>query len=262
MNIHALILSRFVATEDDFNEWLIHHLSLGFSHVHVFDNGVPFDLRKACSCYSKELVSYEKVEGPICQYDLYDKYIKAHKPDYVMPIDDDEYLWLAPEFKTIGDLLEHYGNPDCFGIRWKFLFPKNFSDPRVGRVLDYCTVQNDFVTAHFFWNGEQYIKCVVKCKEYVRWIDAKEGFSRNHIPVTRSDAGALLSNGTRTNRQRVENLHNEPVRLIHCPYKGYDEFIKTRGQARLSVCRRQPRVRHAPLKFLKWLEAEHERQTA
>ena len=255
----AILLTRYFQQESDFDEWVQHHLSLGFSHVHVFDNGTAFNLEAACKKYGNS-VSYEKVEGHVCQYVLYEKYIKGCNAEYVMPIDDDEYLWLAPEFTTIVDLLEHYGNPDCFGIRWKYMFPKRYNRVRNVPVLKYCT-ENDTTASRFFF-GDNTIKCIVKCSEFVRYMDSGESMRRNHIPVTKTDAGALLWDGRRTTSQTVRDLKDEPVRLLHCPYKGHDEFLNTRGRDRHGVSRRQDVIRKGKLHFLKWLEKDYERQTA
>lgn len=258
----ALLLTRFIVRKADFDEWVVHHLSLGFGRVHVFDNGVPFNLEEACLKYDREQVSYEKVEGPVCQYKLYERYIKGCSADYVMPIDDDEYLWLAPEFDTIGDLLEHYGNPDCFGIRWKYMFPKRFDSVRNVPVLKYCTEQNKKAARFFCMGGDRMIKCIVRPDQFVKYIPADDGNMRDVIPVTLSDEGALLCDGRRVKKQIVTIDGYEPVRLLHCPYKGYSEFLNTRGSERPSVCRQRLFMRKDNVRFLKWLEENYERQTA
>lgn len=230
----ALLLTKYFRRESDFDEWIQHHLSIGFSHIHIFDNGTGFDLESACRKYGNN-VSYEKVEGHVCQYSLYEKYIKGCNAEYVMPIDDDEYLWIAPEFKTIGDLLEHYGNPDCFGIRWKYMFPKQFDRVRNVPVMQYCTEQNVRAAKFFCMRGDRMVKCIVKSDQFVKYIPADDGNMRDVIPVTLSDEGALLCNGIRVKQQIVSIKGYEPVRLLHCPYKGYDEFRNTRGNERPSV---------------------------
>lgn len=257
----AVLLTKYFQRESDFDEWVRHHLSLGFSHVHVFDNGTAFDLEAACKKYGNS-VSYERVEGHVCQYALYEKYIKGCDAEYVMPIDDDEYLWLAPEFKTIGDLLGHLGNPDCLGIRWKYMFPRQFNAVRNMPVLEYCTEHNEKAARFFCMGGDRMVKCIVKPDQFVRYVTADDGNMRDAIPVTLSDRGALLCDGQRVKRQTVTIDGYEPVRLLHCPYKGHDEFLDTRCGERPSVCRRQLFIRKGKTRFLKWLEKNYERQTA
>lgn len=254
----VLLLTRYFQRQADFDEWVQHHLSLGFSHVHVFDNGTRFDLESACKKYGDN-VSYEKVDGHVCQYLLYERYIKGCDAEYVMPIDDDEYLSLGP-FKSIDELMEYFGKPDCFGFRWKYMFPRRFDEVRSVPVLEYCTV-DDRAAARFFY-GNSAIKCIVKCSEFVRYMDSSESIRRNHIPVTKQDAGALLWDGRRTTSQNVCDMIDEPVRLIHCPYKGHDEFLNTRAIERYDVSKKRASVCKDKLRFLKWLEVNHERQTA
>lgn len=251
--MHVILLTKFFKCQTDFDEWVKHHLSLGFSHAHVFDNGTAFDLEAACKKYG-DAVSYEKVEGFVCQYSLYEKYIKDCDAEYVMPIDDDEYLSLGP-FKSIDELMEYFGKPDCFGFRWQYMFPKQFSKVRNVPVLKYCTEHDDKATRFFF--GDSSIKCIVKCSEFVRYMDSGESIKRNHIPVTKQDTGALIWDGRRTTIQRVRDLKDEPVRLLHCPYKGYDEFLNTRGSDRYGVSRRRPVMRKGKIRFLKWIEAQY-----
>lgn len=246
-----ILLTCYFRKESDFDEWVQHHLSLGFSRGHIIDNGTVFDLEIACKKYGNR-VTYEKVEGHVCQYSLYEKYIKACDAEYAMPIDDDEYLSLGP-FKSIGELMEYFGKPDCFGIRWKCMFPKRFNRVRNVPVLEYCT-ENDTTAARFFF-GDNTIKCIVKCSEFVRYMDADESMRRNHIPVTRQDIGALLWDGHRTASQNVRGLKDEPVRLLHCPYKGYDEFLNTRGSDRNGVSHIRPTTRRGKTRFLKWIGA-------
>ena len=106
-----ILLTKYISTERDFDEWFNHHIKLGFAHVYVYDNGVPFDLCAACVKYGLR-VSYHKVDGHICQFDIYERHIKNSDVDYLMPIDDDEYLWINDEFKTIDKIIKHYGSPD------------------------------------------------------------------------------------------------------------------------------------------------------
>lgn len=252
--MHIILLTKFFKCQADFDEWVYHHLSLGFSHIHVFDNGTAFDLEATCKKYG-DAVSYAKVEGRVCQYLLYEKYIKECDAEYVMPIDDDEYLLLGP-FKSINELMEHFGKPDCFGFRWKYMFPKQFNMIRNVPVLKYCSEQNKDATKFFF--GDNAIKCIVKCSEFVCYIDADKSMSRNHIPVTKQDAGALLWDGRRTTSQSVRDLKNEPVRLLHCPYKGYDEFLNTRGSDRNGVSHKRPTTRRGKTRFLRWVEKQYD----
>lgn len=252
--MHALLLTRYLKSEADFDEWITHHLSVGFSHVHVFDNGTVFDLEAASGKYGGA-VSYERVIGPTCQYSLYSDYIARCDAEYVMPIDDDEYLSLGP-FGSVGELMDKFGRPDCFAFRWKYLFPADFSVERTGPVLEYCTESNPRAARFFCGCGDNLVKCIVKTCEFVRYMDSRESMARNHIPVTKSDSGAMLYDGTRTRSQAVRADGDEPVRLLHCPFKGMSEFLSTRGAPRPSVSRLEPCTRKGRDVFIQWLSEQ------
>lgn len=247
---HAILLTRFFICEADFDEWVNHHLSLGFSHIHVCDNNTCFDLKAACKKYGDK-ISYEHVDDFVCQYDVYERYINSCDADYVMPIDDDEYLWLSDWFKSIQDVIEHYGKADCIGIRWKHMFPRDFKKPRTSPVLDYCVEQNP--KAARFFGGDKVIKCVVRVDSFVRYMDASENIRCNHVPVTDDNIGACLFDHSRTKESIVLVDNDEPVRLLHCPFKGYDEYMATRGSDRLCVSRRLRSIRHGRKNFERWL---------
>lgn len=225
MRTNAVIITRYFQTAIDFNEWYWHHRNLGIDQIRVYDAGVPFDLRAECAKYQLE---YTYVKSPI-QYKIYTDYIKTTDADFVLPLDDDEYLWIAPEFKTLENVIAYYeslyGQFNSLGIRWLYKFPKIFNSERTCPVLEYCTEQNDYLATRFSGHGNNVIKCLVRSKTFDRYMDAAESMVRNHVPVTKPDTGALLCNGTYSRCQVVKPMTDEKIRLIHCPYKGYSEYM-------------------------------------
>ena len=228
MTVTALLLSRFFRDEADFHYWTRHHLEIGFDHIHVFDNGNPFGMYEACRQYGTSL-SYEKVSSPQ-QYHLYNQYIYGCSADYVMPVDDDEFLWVHPDLGTVQNAIDYYSSKwgpfDTLGIRWLFKFPAVFHSERTCTVLQYCTEENDYVTSRFYGNGNNIIKCIVKKSAFIRYLDVDESRTRNHIPLTSDSDGAMLCNGHYTDRQNVPNIkQDEKIRLIHCPFQGYSDYM-------------------------------------
>ena len=239
------MLTRFFKCEEDFHEWCQHHFSLGIDHVHVFDDGTAFNLEKSCEIYG-DSVSYERVFHPQ-QQQLYNRYIPECTADFIMPIDDDEYLWVSPELGSIKTAIEYYVNKyhqfDVFGIRWLYKFPKIFHSERNCGVLEYCTEECDELATKFSNHGNAIIKCLVRKSAFVRYMDADESTIRNHIPLTIGSYGAMMCNGHIKNRHYVyEKLDDEKIRLIHCPYKGYSEYADKR-QHHLSVSHQDQRKR-------------------
>ena len=246
MRITGILLTRYFKNDADFHEWCQHHFLLGFDHIHVFDDGTEFDLKTVCKEYC-DSISYERVYNPQ-QYQLYNRYIPECDADFVMPIDDDEYLWISPELGNIKNTIAHYTSKfpdmDVLGVRWQYMFPKVFHTERQGAVLDYCTEKNDYLATRFTGYGNDIIKCIVRKDAFVRYIDADESMIRNHIPMTTGIDGARLCNGHITRKQWVSgNMDDEWLRLLHCPYKGYSEYIRKQKQ-HYTVSRREQKKRN------------------
>lgn len=246
MRITCILLTAYFQNAVDFHEWCQHHFSVGIDHIHVFDNDTIFDLRQECSVYGHN-ISYEHVSNPQ-QYQLYNTYINNCKTDYVMPIDDDEFLWISQELGTLQNAIEYYenkyGNFNVLGIRWLYKFPKVFHTERTCSVLEYCTEENDYLATRFSGHGNNTIKCIVKRDSFIKYIDADDSTVRNHIPITTGRDMAMLCDGSMTKKQIVSShIDDEKIRLIHCPYKGYSEYLAKQCN-HLSVSHKVQRQRH------------------
>lgn len=246
MNISIILLTRFFNNSTDFHDWCNHHFSLGINHIHIFDDCTKFNLEKECEKYGNK-ISYEKVSEPQ-QYQLYNKYIKECDSDYIMPIDDDEYLWISPDLGSIQSAIEYYTNKfgtiDVMGIRWLYKFPKEFHTERTCSVLEYCTEENDYLATRFSGYGNNIIKCLLRKETFIRYIDADESITSNHVPLSTNINGAILCDGNITTKQFVsDKINDEKLRLIHCPYKGYSEY-KAKQENHLTVSHKKQKQRH------------------
>lgn len=235
--IVAVTLTRRFKNVSDFDEWVAHHLHIGIDRIAIFDDSTAFDLKQASAKYEGR-VDYAKATTRE-QYKLYSDFVSKSKADWVLPLDDDEYLWIDNRFKTIQDVLNHYerklGTLYVFGIRWKYLFPKKFHSERNCNVLSYCTEENDWLATRFSGHGNRVIKCMVRPSAFERYMDADESRLRNHIPVSNMTNGATLTDGTLAKVQIVKPPANEYIRLIHCPFKGYSDYMQKR-ETLYSVC--------------------------
>jgi len=246
MTVTALLLTRFFRSDADFHEWCRHHFSVGIDHIHIFDDDTSFDLEKSSAEYG-DMISYERVSRPK-QYQLYNRYIPECSSDYVMPIDDDEYLWVSPELGNIKTAIKYYSEKlnhmNVLGIRWLYRFPKVFHSERNCGVLEYCTEENDYLASRFVGPGNAVIKCLLRKNAFVRYMDADESRERNHIPVTAGMDGAIMCDGSWTIKQYVPGkIEDEQIRLIHCPYKGYSEYMEKQS-CHFSVSHSELHQRH------------------
>lgn len=207
----------------DFKDWLHWHLDVvRFDHVHIFDNESPVDIKTVCESYG-EKVSYELVKGWPNQYALYNRYINNEsKAWWVLPIDDDEYLWMK-NFTDVNDmLLDYYEKwPDMLklSIRWKNMFPEN---PLASRekisLMDFCKNSNER-WASYMPAGNKPVKTFLKTTR--RWTHTiKDGHNPN------LSIQSYLCNGNKIKG----NLYNGPdtdndLKLLHFQYKSKDEWI-------------------------------------
>lgn len=234
----AILLTKY-SNESDLIEWLNHHLNtVKFEHIHVFDNESDYNVKDVCNRYG-ERVSYQKVYGQARQYCLYNAYVNwLSSAEWVMPIDDDEYLDIG-NFDSVYDAIQYYNSKlphmMILGVRWKHLFPKKFHTERKGKVLDYCTEENPALAKTFMHLGDTTVKCIVKRYGNIHYEETWETPGSGHVPKHSCFYGAVMCDGRAAFKCGIPNcpdhLEDERIRLIHCRYKGYSEWMAKYGNA-------------------------------
>lgn len=234
----AILLTKYL-NHDDLIEWLDHHLTVvKFDHIHVFDNESDYDVKSVCDLYGSR-VSYQKIYGHPRQYKLYDAYINTMSAaEWVMPIDDDEYLDIG-DFGSIYEAIEYYRNKlphlMILGVRWKHMFPKKFHTERTSKVLDYCTEPNPELAKSFILLGDTTIKCLVRRYGNVHYEETWENPAGGHVPKHTCFFGAAMCDGRGVTGCGIPDcpdvLDDERIRLLHCRYKGYSDWMNKYGNA-------------------------------
>lgn len=232
----AILLTKYLDALD-MVEWIDHHLNVvKFDHIHVFDNTSNSDIKGVCDSYNEvygDKISYQKVYGHPRQYRLYDAYINnISDAEWVMPIDDDEYLDIG-NFDSVYDAIKYYDNKlphmMILGVRWKHLFPKKFHSERKEDVLAYCTEENPELAKSFMHLGDTTIKCIVKRYGNIHYEETWENPAGGHVPRHTSFYGAVMCDGRAVLGCGIpdcpDNLEDEKIRLIHCRYKGYSDWM-------------------------------------
>jgi hypothetical protein len=220
--------------ERDMNEWLNWHLNrCHFDNIHIIDNDSAFNLKSICEQYSGK-VSYEAIHGFPRQYAIYYDYVNNRSTaEWIMPIDDDEYLELSNEFSSVEEAISYYQNimPDMemLSVRWKHLFPVKFKSERTGAVLDYCTREHLTLACSFHRFGDRGVKTIVHRTGKVHYQEGSEIVNRGHIPLHEKAAFSYGFDGRKMIENSFgmipQNTENEKIRLIHCRYKGYSEYL-------------------------------------
>lgn len=229
----AFSITKYM-NERDMNEWLNWHIDIcHFDHIHIFDNDSNFDLKSVCGQYHDK-VSYEAIHGYPRQYAIYDDYVNNRSTaEWVMPIDDDEYLELSNDFSSVAEAISYYKDqmPDMemLAVRWKHLFPVKFKTERTGNVLDYCTREHLTLASLFHNMGDRAVKTIVHRSGKIHYQERNEIINRGHIPLHENATFAYGFDGTKLVKnsfdQIPQNTENEKIRLIHCRYKGYSDYL-------------------------------------
>ena len=230
----ALCLTKFM-NHSDMKEWLEWHLdSVGFDHIHVINNDSKFDLESLCLSF-KDKVSYEEIHYHPRQYKLYDFYINnVSKSDWIMPIDDDEYLEISKEFSSVTDVISYYKEqmPDMemLAVRWKHLFPSKFKTERTGKVLEYCTREHQTLASTFQREGDRGVKALVHRSGKIHYQETCEIPNGGHIPLHEKAEFAYGFDGRKVTgnyfTEFPRDVSNEKIRLIHCRYKGFSDYTE------------------------------------
>ena len=122
-------------------------------------------------------------------------------------------------------------------IRWRHLFPLDFSKERKGSVLDYCKVENPGLSRQFMKLGDDTIKCIIRRDGPVHYEETWQNPAGGHVPKHSCHAYALTCDGHIVNGCGVNGIKidDERVRLLHCRYKGPSDWARAHGEDNLTV---------------------------
>lgn len=209
----------------DFKDWMHWHLDIiGFQRCHIFDNESSVDIKSVCDSYGNR-VTYELIKGWPNQYALYNRYINNESPAWwVLPIDDDEYLWMK-EFSNVNSMLIYYQhkwpNMTKFSVRWLNRFPVNPLEIRGDRsLMEFNSITNE-KWAGLFDGGNKPVKTFVNT---VRPVIYNLTTNETHNP--QNGDSAYLCNGARLCGNWYYGVYNDTsVRLLHFQYKSKAEWI-------------------------------------
>jgi hypothetical protein len=226
----------------------------------VFANDLPFNVDEYAAKYDTDKVTFTKITGIPRQYKIYNDYISNHsQANWIMPIDDDEYLSLSPEFHTVYDAICYYERKfpqlNMLAIRWKHMFPKKFQTERTGKVLDYCTEENKELAVTFKANGDRTIKTIVRRYGHIYYQESSERHLGGHVPKHSGSYAAITFDGTRVRNIALNkypiDTSDEKIRLLHCRYTGpryWQEKYNNPDPAR--NCVRISNFTHKPKQFI------------
>lgn len=89
----------------DFDLWIRWHLNyIKFDHIVVIDNSKESIVKNICAKHEK--IKYIKLEQQLSQSEIYNYYLNNSEAEWVLPIDDDEFLYLN-NFVTIKNYINY-----------------------------------------------------------------------------------------------------------------------------------------------------------
>lgn len=135
--------------------WLYWHINvIGFEHVVLIDNSKENLIQPFISKFGNS-ITYIKKPGVISQCEIYNYYVKNSKSKWVLPLDDDEYLYISDKFDhSINTFIKKNDLPVYkYAFNWHMMFndtiiEKN-NDFYVNLYQSECPI--DYVTFDCFW---------------------------------------------------------------------------------------------------------------
>lgn len=223
--ISEVILLTKTYNIQDFIDWMHYHLDvIKFDHCLVLDNESTVDIKSVCEKYG-DRVEYIKVTGWARQYLLYNKYVNESNAFWVLPIDDDEYLWMK-NFESVNEMLIHYNRkfPDMckLSIRWKNMFPEDPLAERGEKSLqEFCTNSNEN-WANLFDGGNKPVKTFVKNTGAVLYNELS---NETHNPI-HLGAPSYMCNGERLRGNWYFGPDtDDDIKILHYQYKSAKEWV-------------------------------------
>lgn len=245
---------------DLFVPWLEYHSKI-FNRIHIWNNDSHFYITP----YAMEIgnrndccIEVEDIYGTPRQYSIYDSWINHHsKADWVMPLDDDEYVIMDSRFKNIEDVINYYKNKfsdmEMFCLKWHHKFPNVFHAERNGEsVLSYCQKEN-YTLASLFPCGDRGVKTIVHRANAskIHYEETVENPNGGHLPKFFSLDNKLkygrLCNGEVMTGNLVKTkgkIEDELAYLAHYRFTGYSEYFCKIKEREFSISNSKPLKRN------------------
>ena len=218
----------------DFKDWLHWHLDIiGFDHAHIFDNESLVDIKSVCDSYG-DSVSYEKITGWPNQYALYNRYINNEsKAWWVLPIDDDEFLYVGDKFENnvnvlIMKLYEKDKSICKLSIGWRNMFPLEFTEDRGNKsLIENATGWSNEVCSKIYpiWRQDnRWVKTFTKTIAKWYWGIPYNGGHNPTIGKERVNS-KTIDERVLTGDFVLPPCNNNDLFLAHFQYKSNKEWI-------------------------------------
>lgn len=222
---------------DELECWLRWHLNiLQFDHVVIFDNESTINVNKILNKFPKNKIEYHFIQGWPDQFTLYNNHTKASKSQWIIPLDDDEYLYIGKEFnysinEYISFLQKRYPS-HMYYILWNNLMSKEPIQEKKELFINTHTYYSYKLLnrLYYYWPQDNgWGKCLINNNYKYNYFYLKNG-STGHIPLCLNNhSQTLLVNGKFVHREHInypsESLFLQDCFIAHYQYKTKNDWI-------------------------------------
>lgn len=224
--------------QDELECWLKWHLNiLHFDHIIIFDNESTVDVRKIINQFPQEKIEYFYIKGWPDQFSLYNDYLKRSKAQWIIPLDDDEYLYIGGKYKHnikeyISYLQREYSN-HMYYILWTNLLSKGYLQSKGDLFLNthiYYSYQL-LNRLYYYWPQDNgWGKCLINNDYGYNYFYFKKG-STGHIPLCLDNHNnVVLVNGKPISQEHInypsETMFFKDCFIAHYQYKTKNDWIQ------------------------------------
>jgi hypothetical protein len=142
------ILFTNARNENNIKEWAVHHLGIGFTHIHIVDHKSIKNISDQFLNFPE--ISVSRIDGDITKGLLIrdaHRYARTNGYDWMLYLDADEFLVLN-NHANICDFLEIYRTYDQVGINWLLFGSNNLTVAPSGTILESYTRSEEMLNPH------------------------------------------------------------------------------------------------------------------
>lgn len=200
--------------------WLYWHLNvIGFNHVFLVDNSIGIDYSQTIYRLFDKYVDYEKRPGILCQTEIYNELIKKSNAQWILPIDDDEFVYISDKFNNnINVFLEAMQTiypAYKYAFNWHMMFSDRLLETNTNNYIDtfkYCSINQLALQNEAFYM----VKTIINTSA-----------SHLYIPDNSQQGSFLLTDELNVSNlsKPVSNIKNNTIGSLHNPISKYNNKI-------------------------------------
>ena len=184
VNDEKIILCVNARDEKNMNEWVAHHILLGFDEIHICDHKSIIPLDGKFDKFNKEtddneetekkqrvFVTRSEADGPVKDFFIQHAVKQAidSNAQWMLYLDADEFLVFNSEVKTVNEFMKKYKDYDLVAVSWLMFGSNGHEKEPDGFIIDNYTKSQQKLCNHIksFIRPDQFVapnchKCTIK----------------------------------------------------------------------------------------------------